>query len=238
VRARVTGAGGFIGKRLCQALEERGWHHSVDSPDVIFHLAALTRNDRSIADPVQTISSNVGLSARIFEDARLSEIPVVYTSSAVIFSPIRTPYQISKIAADELAQWYNANGGDIRIVRLADVYGPGMTSGPIAAWREQYRKNGAIDVWDGPQKRHYSYIDDAVRALISMVTEPKCIVNVGETRSFDIKDVASLLKVPIRIVPAPRPVAKSVPLPLEDRWMSGPTSLGEGMEIVRQKEFM
>lgn len=241
----MTGCRGYIGQRLCAELKKQGWElnpyceptMTVDV-DVIFHLAALTRNDRSIQSPIETMNSNVMLSTEVFELARESKVPVVYTSSAVIYSPIRTPYQISKKAVDELAQWYNedGNGGDIRIVRLADVIGPGMTSGPIAAWREQYKRDGVIDVWEGVQRRRYVYIDDAVRALINAVNDRKGTYNVGSIVPFDITCLARLLKVPYRIVPALRPVPIEIPLP--DLTYTGTFALEDAMEIVRREEFV
>lgn len=227
MRSGITGENGFIGSALRQ---------KVLLPEgVMFHLGALVRNDHSIRDPRLTIKTNALWSAEIFHRATQGGYPVVYTSSAVVYSPVRTPYQISKIAADSLAQWYNENGGDIRIMRLAEVYGPGMKNGPIAAWREQYRKNGVIDVWDGSAKKDYIYISDAVVALIQAVSLPAGVYDVCSGVQTELVDFAKLLGVPYRIVPPLREVAKELPqTPHASFTMK--VSLAEGMAEVR-KEF-
>lgn len=223
---------GFIAQALIERLKsEKG--------DVsgTFHVTGLTRNDESISRPVDTMVDNVLSTAGWFEEARRWNRTLVYTSSAVVYSPVRTPYQISKIAADSLARFYNEHGGDIRIMRLAEVIGPGMRNGPIAAWREQYRKNGVIDVWEGSQKKDYIYISDAVEALLLAVDLPAGVYDVCSGIQTEILDLAKMLQVPYRLVPSPRPVAPIILQPRDERFPIT-VALEDAMEFIRKAEFV
>lgn len=114
-RALITGARGFIGKYLTEALLRQGAavmgltldHGSGDGPitwvkgditspasikgigngiDVIFHLAAISNVDASIRDPVRTIGTNTFGTANLLEEARTGGAKkFVYISSAHVY---------------------------------------------------------------------------------------------------------------------------------------------------------
>lgn len=253
MRAFVTGGRGYIGSRLVERLRGDGWMVELmdydvrdtvvwgETPDVIYHLAAVTRNQPSILAPGKTMEVNIVGTANILAAASIRDVPVVYASSNVVYSEIRTPYQISKKAADEYAHFRMEKGQRIAILRFGDVYGKGMKSGLFHVWRQQFEASGCVELWGGEQTRDYVHVSDVVEALVlaNGHSGPPMDICTGMQTTF--REVARLLGVPakanmtnkgrevaLRLVQAPK-VAK------EAIGFTAKVDIRDGIEEIREE---
>src|SRR4051794_27779759 len=108
----VTGARGFIGRNLCQALarrsdlsfvgvdigDEEKLEPCVNKADVIVHLAGVNRPE----DPADFVAGNVDFTKRVTElAARCSKPPAIVLSSS-IHAQTETAYGTSKRLGEEV----------------------------------------------------------------------------------------------------------------------------------------
>jgi GDP-4-dehydro-6-deoxy-D-mannose reductase len=205
VRAFVTGASGFVGTWLTRHLEEMGDEAfalgtGIDvtdgpavadavvsaSPDVIYHLAALTHVGDSWVAPEETFRVNAIGTLSILEAARRTEEPprVVLVSSAEVYGPAEsapieetmalrpvTPYAASKVAAEYLGlQAYLGRGIEVIRARPFNHVGPGQSPNfVIAALAKRLveaESSGALEVSVGDLSpaRDFTDVRDVVRA--------------------------------------------------------------------------
>jgi GDP-4-dehydro-6-deoxy-D-mannose reductase len=207
VRALVTGAEGFVGRHLLAHLIERGDEVTgVDrdcdvtdapsvhdllgrrTPDVIYHLAALTHVGDSWSDSVEFTRVNV-LGTKNVLDAAHAVVPdatVLLVSSADVYGVVReedlplhetfrvapaNPYSSSKVEAEHVAHEAFRNWGQrVLIVRPFNHVGPGQSEQfviPALVGRLlDAVQSGAseIAVGDLTVRRDFSDVRDVVRA--------------------------------------------------------------------------
>jgi UDP-glucose 4-epimerase len=254
-RALVTGAGGFIGRRLVAHLVESGWDvvsvdrvpcegvagesflldvvapgalaGLLDGETTVFHLAASADIRRSVADPRADFESNVRGLFEVLDSARGKGARVVFASTAAVFDagnalPWKerdlarptSPYAAGKLAGEAYCRaFHHCYGLDVRIARMFNVYGIGMTRFAIHDLVRKIQANPmTLEILgSGEQVRDFLYVDDAVRGLVTIGTRgeagedynlasgiPVAIVDVART-------IATLMGCPsIAIVPTGR----------------------------------
>jgi len=176
-------------------------------PDVVVDLAARAGVRPSIADPQLYIDINVrGLQNSLSATAGVGAKYVFASSSSVYGGdprrPFRedlmlcrpeSPYGATKIAGEALVHAHHrATGLPIAIARLFTVFGPRQRPDlAIHKFARQILANQPVELYDhGRAERDYTYIDDAVRALIGLVDcgPTDVVVNIGSHRP--IKTVA------------------------------------------------
>ena len=166
---------------------------------VVFHLAAQPGVRKSFGDGFRRyLHDNVLATQRVFEAALDAGCPrVVYASSSSVYgegpaTPFhedttptepRSPYGVTKLACERLAEVYRHLGLDVVGLRYFTVYGPRQR--PDMAIRRLCR--AALDgtpfplKGDGRQSRDFTYVDDAVDATVRamLATEPDPVLNIG-----------------------------------------------------------
>jgi dTDP-glucose 4,6-dehydratase len=175
------------------------------TPDIIIHLAAESHVDRSIDGPSEFISTNIIGTFNLLEEARkywlslnntkkntfrfhhvstdevfgdLEDLGGLFTEETP-YSP-SSPYSASKASSDHLVRsWYRTFNLPILITNCSNNYGPYQFPEkliPLIIINAIKGKN--IPVYgDGNQIRDWLYVDDHVRALLTVAIEGK----IGET---------------------------------------------------------
>lgn len=152
----VTGATGFLGRRLVAALESRSFavrRHSSADGDIascmlpmegvgrVFHLAGKSYVPDSWQDPRGFYQTNVMGAVNVLEHCRRHQAALTLISSYVYGPPqclpIRenhplaayNPYAHTKLLAEDTARFYEQHFGlPLVIVRPFNLYGPGQRS--------------------------------------------------------------------------------------------------------------
>jgi nucleoside-diphosphate-sugar epimerase len=150
----VTGATGFVGAHLVQALRAQGRHvvtHSRADGDIarcplrfdgvgrVVHLAGRSFVPDSWQQPRDFYDVNLLGTANVLDACRRSNLPVVFVSSYVYGNPRSlpiaedhplqplNPYSHSKILAEDAVRYYRSQFGvRATIVRPFNIYGPGQ----------------------------------------------------------------------------------------------------------------
>lgn len=242
MKATVTGASGFVGPYLVDHLRAAGDDVTemdlmgpveVDvtdaesvlnamsdaSPDVVYHLAALSSVGESWSSPGRSFRVNAEgtlhvlracvelkvprvvaiISSEVYGNAAPEDLPLNETA------PLRpvTPYGASKVAADFLAlQAYLADGLDVVRVRPFGHTGPGQSDQfvvpALAARIARAEHDGAttIPVGSLTAVRDLSDVRDVVRAyrLLAETGESGAAYNVCSGHGVSIQEIADVLR--------------------------------------------
>jgi UDP-glucuronate 4-epimerase len=178
--------------------------------DGVFHLAAQPGVRGSWGATFQHYTrENIQVTQRIFETAADAGKRVVYASSSSIYGDAegyptreetqpmpRSPYGVTKLCCEHLAQAFAFNKGlDSVGMRYFTVYGPrqrpDMATQRIA--EALINGTGFTVFGTGEQSRDVTYVDDAVRATITvMETGPgNTVYNVGGGSETTLREIIS-----------------------------------------------
>ena len=166
--------------------------------DGVFHLAAQPGVRGSWRDAfARYVHDNLLATRRIFDEAAPAGVRVVYASSSSVYGDAagyptpettpprpRSPYGVTKLGCEHLAHAFAANFSlDAIGIRYFTVYGPRQRP-DMATQRiiEALIEGRPFKVFGtGEQSRDVTYVDDAVRATISIMetAPPSRIFNVG-----------------------------------------------------------
>jgi UDP-glucuronate 4-epimerase len=183
--------------------------------DCIVHLAARAGVRPSLTEPRLYVETNINGTVNLLELARAHGIRqfVFGSSSSVygenkkvpfseddpIFNPI-SPYAATKAAGELICHTY-AHLHDLRIVclRFFTVYGARQRPDlAIHKFAKLISAGQPIPVFgDGTTRRDYTYIDDiisGVRAAIDYDQSPYEVINLGESRTVELRELISLLE--------------------------------------------
>jgi UDP-glucose 4-epimerase len=187
--------------------------------DRIFHLAARADIVPSIQDPEAYFRSNVDGTFAVMEAARRHAvrrvvnvassscygIPAVFPTPETAPARPQYPYALTKYLAEQLAlHWAQVYRLPVVSVRFFNVYGPrARTSGGYGAvfgvFLAQLRAGEPLTiVGDGSQTRDFTFVGDAVDALMTVAASDKVgeIYNVGSGSTVSVNELVRLLGSP------------------------------------------
>ena len=196
--------------------------------DVVFHLAAESRIQPSILNPIHATQVNVVGTCNILQAARDAGVErVIYSSTSAGYglkneSPLTedmpkdclNPYSVTKCAAEELCVMYNNLFGLKTIsLRYFNVYGErqpykGQYAPVVGIFLDQYNKNQPMTVvGDGSQRRDFVHVTDVTNANIiaSLTNNEEAfgeVFNVGTGKNYSILELAKVIGGEYKYIPS------------------------------------
>lgn len=187
--------------------------------DLIYNFACPASPPRYQAIPVETMLTCVVGTANMLDVARKFGSTLVHASTSEIYGdPEHSPqletyrgnvnsygpracYDEGKRAAESLCyDYYNKYKVDARVVRIFNTYGPHMDPEDgrvVSNFICQTLKEEPITVYGhGQQTRSFCYVDDLIRAIVSMGSlpnNPGTPINIGNPNEFTIQELADLV---------------------------------------------
>ena len=196
--------------------------------DLVFHLAAMTSVQRSLAEPAECYAVNAQGTVNVLEAARRAKVRrVVFASSCAVYGdssavPARegfegrvlSPYAATKRASEEAAAFYGAAFGlETVALRYFNVYGERQDpAGPYAAVVPRFLAAALagqppVIYGDGEQTRDFLAVEDAVqanlRAAVAPATACGTVYNIGSGEETSVLELAALAA---RLAGGPPPV--------------------------------
>ncbi|MBP1633136.1 MAG: arnA [Acidobacteria bacterium] len=189
--------------------------------DLVYHLAAAVGVKLIVDDPVRTIETNIRGTEVVLRLANKWRRPVVLASTSEVYGKServpyaedhdmvlgptthsRWAYAASKAIDEFLAvAYFRRDGLPVVIARLFNTVGPRQTSRygmVLPTFVGQALRGEPITVYgDGRQSRTFTYVDDAVRALLELPRHEAAfgeVFNVGGGREVTIMDLAHLVR--------------------------------------------
>jgi len=194
--------------------------------DYVFHLAAESRIQPTIENPILAVRTNVLGTATVLQCARESGVKkVMYSSTSSGYGLVNTPplqedmpddclnpYSVAKVSGEKLCKMYTDLFELPTVVfRYFNVYGPREPSkGPYAPvvrlFLRQYRNNEALTiVGDGEQRRDFTHVSDIVDAnILAMQSYKTGKFNLGTGKNHSVLELAKMISDNITFIP-PRP---------------------------------
>lgn len=235
-----------------------------DHRDWVFHLAAMSRIQPSIVDPLSAFHQNVIGTANVAEACRQGGVKrVVYSASSSAYgrknvppmvetmpTDCLNPYSLSKKCGEEIfAMYHGLYGLSSCSLRYFNVYGPrhqeeGSYATVIAIFRKQLKERQPLTiVGDGMQRRDFTFVSDVVRANMMAAMNYSVnaeTVNVGTGVNYSINEIAGFIggetvNIPPRLGEAQLTLANCDKARELFGW-TPQVSLQQGLEIIEQYE--
>jgi UDP-glucose 4-epimerase len=206
-----------VSVNISDVRDEHSMRYLVQGEDFLFNLAGQTSHLDSMTDPTTDLEINARAQLSILECCRKynPSLKIVFASTRQIYGkpdylPVNESHPlrpvdvngINKMAGECYHLLYHAVYG-IRscVLRLTNTYGPRMRVKDarqtfVGVWIRQLMENKPFEVWDGTQLRDFTYVDDAVDALLMAAGSDHVggqVFNLGGDCVISLKDLADLL---------------------------------------------
>jgi UDP-glucose 4-epimerase len=214
----IAGIEDRVKVNIADVRDEYSMDYLVQGQDFLFNLAGQSSHLDSMRDPYTDLEINCRAQLSILEACRQHnpKLKLVYTSTRQIYGkpdylPVdeRHPLHptdvngINKMAGE----WYhilynNVYGIRACVLRLTNTIGPRMRVKDarqtfLGIWIKQLIDGEPIQIWgDGTHIRDFTYVDDAVEALLMAAADPAAdgqIFNLGSDETINFRDLAKLL---------------------------------------------
>jgi len=206
--------------------------HLVRGQDFLFNLAGQTSHMDSMRDPFTDLEINARAQLSILETCRevSPHIRIVYAGTRQIYGrpdafPVREDHPIRPVDINGIhkvaGEWYHdlywqVYGLPACTLRLTNTYGPRMRIKDarqtfVGVWIRRVLEGKPFEVWGGDQLRDFTYVDDAVDALMLAATEDAAVgrsFNLGGCEVLSLRDLAAQL---IALAPCARFEIKAFP---------------------------
>ncbi|MGH7740142.1 MAG: NAD-dependent epimerase/dehydratase family protein [bacterium] len=159
------------------------------------------------------VANNIQVTQKLLEEFKGSKLKrFVYASSSSVYGDVgsvlseemrpepKSPYGVSKLAAEQLCQLYHREYKMPTVaLRFFSVYGPGQR--PDMAFHrfcQSILREAAVSIYgDGQQVRDYTYVEDVAEVVSAALTVPDAVgqvVNVGGGSASTLLEALSALE--------------------------------------------
>jgi UDP-glucose 4-epimerase len=189
-----------------------------ENVDYVFHLAAESRIQPAILNPIQAVKTNVLGTETVLQCSREAGVKkVIYSSTSSAYGlknecPLKedmltdclNPYSVSKVSGEELCKMYTKLFGLKTVIfRYFNVYGDreptkGQYAPIVGLFLRQLKAGESLTIVpDGTQRRDFTHVDDVVQAnILAMQVEHEHygeIFNVGTGTNNSILELADMI---------------------------------------------
>ncbi|NQU32296.1 MAG: NAD-dependent epimerase/dehydratase family protein [Bacteroidetes bacterium] len=200
--------------------------------DGIFHLAAQASVPVSVGEFYFSSSNNLLSSIRVFEWAKMYNIPIVYASSSAVYGnlplgddqiekyDILSPYAQDKLTMEHYAKMcWNVYKTPSIGLRFFNVYGPRQDpsnpySGVISIFIDKLIQNKPVTVNGGFQTRDFIFVENIVdvmvQSMVYLFNKRLCeILNVGTGTPITIDNLLEIIAENMNV--KPKVILKELP---------------------------
>lgn len=197
-----------------------------DDVDYVFHLAAESRIQPAIQNPLLAVRTNTLGTATVLQCSREAGVKtVIYSSTSSAYGRANrppliesmpddclNPYSVSKVAGEKMCSMYTKLFGVKTVIfRYFNVYGPREPlKGPYAPvvglfLRQKKAGQSLTIVPDGTQRRDFTHVDDVVDANILAMNATNhdqygTVFNIGTGRNHSILELARMISNKIEFI--------------------------------------
>lgn len=216
-RRNLAGIGRRVRVHIGDVRDRAHLPRFVRGQDFLFNLAGQTSHMDSMTDPDTDLEINCRAQLSILEACRRHNpgIRIVFASTRQIYGrpeylPVdeRHPLRpvdvngINKLAGEEYHLLYSeVYGVRSTVLRLTNTIGPRMRVKDarqtfLGVWIKQVLSGAPFEVWGGKQLRDFTYVDDAVEALLLAAAKPAAVgrvYNLGGSGRVSLRELAELI---------------------------------------------
>jgi len=213
----IVGIEDHVVVNISDVRDQHSMRYLVQGQDILFNLAGQTSHMDSMQDPYTDLEINSRAQLSILEACRRYNptIKVIFGSTRQIYGkpdylPVDEKHLLRPVDVNGInkmaGEWYhvlynNVHGIRACALRLTNTYGPRMRVKDarqtfLGIWIKLVLEGKPFEVWDGEQLRDFTYVDDAVEALLLAGVHDEAngqVFNLGGERPFTLKESADLL---------------------------------------------
>jgi UDP-glucose 4-epimerase len=213
----IAGIEDRVQVNISDVRDEYSLRYLVQQKDLLFNLAGQTSHADSMQDPYTDLDINCRAQLSILESCRKHnpDIKIIFASTRQVYGkpeylPVDEKHLLRPADVNGInkmaGEWYhivynNVYGVRACALRLTNTIGPRMRVKDarqtfVGTWIRQILEDEVFEVWDGGQVRDFTYVDDAVDALLLTASSEKTdgqVFNLGGTCVISLKELAELL---------------------------------------------
>ena len=213
----ITGIEDKVRVNISDVRDTHSMRYLIQQQDYLFNLAGQTSHMDSMQDPYTDLEINCRAQLSILETCRKYNptIRLVFASTRQIygkpdFLPVDEDHLLRPVDVNGInkmaGEWYhilynNVYGIPACAIRLTNTYGPRMRVKDarqtfLGIWVRLVIEGRPFEVWEGQQLRDFTYVDDAVEALLLAAASDRSIgrtFNLGGDCFVSLNDLARLL---------------------------------------------
>ena len=216
-RRNLHGVERLVNVNLSDVRDRHSLPEFLRGQQFLFNLAGQTSHMDSLTDPEADLDINCRAQLTLLEACRKHnpDLRIVFASTRQIYGrpdylpvdekhPLR-PVDvngINKLAGEEYHLLYSQlYGVRSTVLRLTNTIGPRMRVKDarqtfVGVWIRDILQDKTIEVWGGTQLRDFTYVDDAVAALLLSAAKPEAVgrvFNLGGVGRISLRELAQTL---------------------------------------------
>ncbi len=216
-RFNISEIEGKVAVNISDVRDSHSMNRLVQGMDYLFNLAGQTSHMDSMQDPFTDLDINCKAQLSILEACRRhnSNIKIVFASTRQFYGkpeylPVDEHHLLRPVDVNGInkmaGEWYhilynNVYGIRACSLRLTNTYGPRMRIKDarqtfVGIWIRLLLEGKSFEVWGGDQKRDFTYVDDAVEAMLCAAVDEKAYgqaFNLGGEAVISLVELADLL---------------------------------------------